>query len=248
MILRRQEAGGRRRKSVACTCLPSSFNPFHRRAYQGGAQHLGGFPFHQLQSLFGAGMIARNSDGRDQRPLPEILIIDLGHRHVELAAQAILQAFDGVALVFERMRLGELQLQGQDTDGRHWSGGRRGAAGGRRQAAGRKHPAACRLASAACPQTTASAATFSVAYASITTPGLMSPKFRTVTPHSSPVFTSLASFLKRFRDSIFPVNTTTLSRSTRISLSRLIKPSITMQPATLPTLLMRNTSRTWARP
>src|ERR1035441_348964 len=74
-------------------------------------------------------MVARNSHGRDQGPLPEILIIDLGHRHVELAAETILQALDSVALVFERMRLGKLQLQGQDTDGRHSSGSRRQAAG-----------------------------------------------------------------------------------------------------------------------
>src|ERR1035438_5821180 len=74
-------------------------------------------------------MVARNSHGRDQGPLPEILIIDLGHRHVELAAETIFQALDSVTLVFERMRLGELQLQGQDTDGRHSSGSKRQAAG-----------------------------------------------------------------------------------------------------------------------
>src|ERR1035438_2606138 len=74
-------------------------------------------------------MVARNRYGRYQRTLPEILIIDLGHRHVKLAAETILQALDSVTLVFERMRLGELQLQGQDTDGRHSSGSRRQAAG-----------------------------------------------------------------------------------------------------------------------
>src|ERR1700693_2323108 len=179
-------------------------------------------------------MVARNSDGRNERPLPKILIIDLGHRHVELAAETILQALDSVPLVFKRMRLGELQLQGQNTDGRHSSGDRRSAA--------------CRLSPAACSHADASAATFSVSNASITSPGFTSPEFRAVKPHSNPFFASLASFLKRFRDSIFPVKTTTLSRSTRTSLSRRIRPSVTMHPATLPTLLMRNTSRTCARP
>ena len=49
-------------------------------------------------------------------------------------------------------------------------------------------------------------------------------------PHSKPCFTSLASFLKRFSPSILPVWTTTLSRSRRTWLSRVMEPSFTMQP------------------
>ena len=54
--------------------------------------------------------------------LPQILIIDLGHRDVEFAAQPVLQALDEVALVFERMRVVEPQLEGDDADARHITG------------------------------------------------------------------------------------------------------------------------------
>ena len=64
-----------------------------------------GFALHQLQSLFGARMVARNGDRGYERALPDVLIIDLGDRHVELAAQAVLEALDGVPLVFERVRV-----------------------------------------------------------------------------------------------------------------------------------------------
>src|SRR5215470_14627067 len=41
---------------------------------------------------------------------------------------------------------------------------------------------------------------------------------------------------------------TTLSRNNRTLAPRLTRPSVTMQPATLPTLLMLKTSRIWALP
>ena len=46
-------------------------------------------------------------------------MIDLRHRYVELGAQAILQALDVMAFVFERMCLIQAQLKSDDADGGH---------------------------------------------------------------------------------------------------------------------------------
>jgi hypothetical protein len=56
-------------------------------------------------------MITRHRDGGDERALPEILVGDLGHGDIELAAEAVLETFYGVAFVFERMRAFQVQLE-----------------------------------------------------------------------------------------------------------------------------------------
>src|SRR6266581_7286110 len=91
-------------------------------------------------------------------------------------------------------------------------------------------------------------AIFSTLNASMTSPFFTSLKLARPMPHSYPAFTSLASSLKRFSDDTFPVYTTTLSRSRRTSALRVILPSDTWQPATVPTLGTLKTWRTSARP
>jgi len=45
-------------------------------------------------------VVAGNRNGSDQRALPEILIVDFGHRNIKFVAQPVLQAFHRVAFVF----------------------------------------------------------------------------------------------------------------------------------------------------
>src|SRR3982074_2040469 len=61
-------------------------------------------------------------------------------------------------------------------------------------------------------------------------------------PHSKPCWTSRTSSLWRFSVFSVPSWITTLSRSRRTLAPRLTMPSVTMQPATLPTLVMRETA------
>src|SRR5687767_10568776 len=56
---------------------------------------------------------------------------------------------------------------------------------------------------------------------------LISEKFLSDMPHSKPAFTSLTSSLKRLSESMSPVWTTTLSRSTRTWALRFTTPSST---------------------
>ena len=58
-------------------------------------------------------------DGRHQRPLPQILVVDLGHRHIEFVAQAVFQALDDLTLVFQRVRILHSYLQSQYSDRSH---------------------------------------------------------------------------------------------------------------------------------
>ena len=65
------------------------------------------------------GVVGGHRDRRHQRPLPKILIIDLGNRHVEFVPQPILQALDYVPLVFQRVRILDSYFQRQYTNCRH---------------------------------------------------------------------------------------------------------------------------------
>src|SRR5260370_10308859 len=67
-------------------------------------------------------------------------------------------------------------------------------------------------------------------------------------PHSWPDCTSFTSSLKRFSVDSLPSCTTTLSRIRRTLAPRSTVPSVTRQPATLPTLEILNTSRIRALP
>src|SRR6476469_4930153 len=159
--------------------------------------------------------------------LPRFKPIDFGNRDVEVRAQSIFQALHHVTLFFEGVGALHMNVQRQDADG--WRG----------------HWAARRYWATGCGS---SAATRCMVNASITSPTCTALKFASEIPHSTPFLTSLASFLKRLRASILPVCTTSLPRFRRTWLSRRIEPSETKQPATVPTLLILNVSRTSAWP
>src|SRR6266571_4610919 len=125
----------------------------------------------------------------------QVLILDLGDRHVEFVPQPVLQAFHDVPFLFERMGILDPQLQGQHADCSH------------------------DLRDANQP---ASFATLCMTKASITSPCLTSLKLSSVMPHSMPDRTSLTSSLKRRNEATLPVWTTTLSRRTRTCESRVM--------------------------
>src|SRR5258708_640897 len=116
------ETRSARRASILPVPAFSSLQPFERRAYQHRPQQSRRLAFHQLQYLLGASMIGRHGDGGDRRSLPQILDLGFGDRHVELTAQTVFEALDGVALVFERVRVVQPQLERQDANARHRSG------------------------------------------------------------------------------------------------------------------------------
>src|SRR5690606_14455291 len=71
---------------------------------------------------------------------------------------------------------------------------------------------------------------------SMTSPSLMSLKFARPMPHSKPFVTSETSSLKRLSEAILPVQTTAPSRMSRAWMSppRVMRPSVTIQPAIVP--------------
>ena len=64
-------------------------------------------------------VIGGDSYRGDQRALPKILVVDLGHRDVELVPQPILQALHHMPLVFQRVGILHSNFQGQYTDRSH---------------------------------------------------------------------------------------------------------------------------------
>ena len=63
--------------------------------------------------LFGVG----ESDDPDGGGLPDILEIEFGDGDVELAAEAVFEAADDLALVLERMRVGEAEFESEQANG-----------------------------------------------------------------------------------------------------------------------------------
>ena len=61
-------------------------------------------------------VICVDRDDRDTRPLPEVLVLDLGHGHVVAVAHAGFEAPQRLALVLERPRAREMQVEGQQAD------------------------------------------------------------------------------------------------------------------------------------
>ena len=72
----------------------------------------------------------------------------------------------------------------------------------------------------------------------------MSLQFVRLIPHSKLVPTSFTSSLKRFKALMLPVKMTMPSRMRRALSERFTFPVLTIAPATRPTLVMLNTSRT----
>src|SRR5690348_10496407 len=59
----------------------------------------------------------------DARPLPDVVVVDLGHRRADPVLELRLRRAQVMALLLERVRLGEMQLAGEDADppARHFS-------------------------------------------------------------------------------------------------------------------------------
>lgn len=67
--------------------------------------------FHSLQDLFGANAIIRDGNRRDYGILPGIEMVDLSDRHVEAFPQAVFQALDDVPLLFQRVRIFDVDIE-----------------------------------------------------------------------------------------------------------------------------------------
>ena len=106
-------------------------------------------------------------------------MLEFGNRHVEMAAQAVLEAAENLTFVFERLRVGKIKFQGEQADGHVGNPQKR-----------RQKPQAV----------AAMGATRSITKHSSESPTFTSLKFDTPMPHSKPVRTSVASSLKRFSD------------------------------------------------
>ena len=61
-------------------------------------------------------VVGVHRDHRQARPLPEVLVLDLGHRHVEPVAHPRLQAAQRLPLVLQRPRPGKVQVERQEAD------------------------------------------------------------------------------------------------------------------------------------
>ncbi len=77
--------------------------------------------FDLLEDLFGEHLVVRNGHGGKNGVLPGIETINLGDGDVETLAQAVFQTFDDMALLFQRMRCFNDNVERQYTDDRHFS-------------------------------------------------------------------------------------------------------------------------------
>src|SRR5271168_4530978 len=59
-------------------------------------------------------------DDADHRPLPHIMMLQLRHCNIELAAQLVFQAAKHLPLVLQRLRVGNVQLEGEETNRHAW--------------------------------------------------------------------------------------------------------------------------------
>src|SRR5215470_14386819 len=118
-------------------------------------------------------------------------MFEFRHSYIEVPSQLVLQAAQHLALVLQGLRIGDVQLEGEQAD---WHLRLRGK------------PAVYLLPAGALAWPAASAALILVTLKhSRTSPTLMSLKLATPAPHSKPVRTSLASSLKRFSELSFEV-------------------------------------------
>ena len=69
--------------------------------------------------MFGADLVIGDRDGGDDGTLPGIEAVDFGDGDVEAIAEAVFEAFDDVAFVFEGVRVFDVDFEGEDTDDGH---------------------------------------------------------------------------------------------------------------------------------
>jgi len=96
--------------------------PFRIRADKHRPQQARSLLLHRLQNLQGEVAAGRNCSRRDDRAVVQVLIVDFGHRNVEFVAKPVLQALYHMALLFQRMRVLDPQLQCQYADRGHTAG------------------------------------------------------------------------------------------------------------------------------
>jgi hypothetical protein len=66
--------------------------------------------------LLGAARVAGRERRRDRRPLPQVVVVDLGDRGAEAVLELRLRRQDMLALPLQRARLGEVELGDEDRD------------------------------------------------------------------------------------------------------------------------------------
>jgi hypothetical protein len=85
--------------------------PLDGGRYEYCAEHDRGLMLDTLQDGLGVKVVTGNRNGCNYRSLPEILMIDLSHRDVELMTEPVFQPLHYVPLVFERVRLVKPKLK-----------------------------------------------------------------------------------------------------------------------------------------
>jgi hypothetical protein len=71
---------------------------------------------HMVQRLIEVGFIIAHGSYSQGNLLPEIIIIDLSHRDIELVPDPVLQAAKGMSLSLERTAVGHMDFDGTDAD------------------------------------------------------------------------------------------------------------------------------------
>ena len=69
-----------------------------------------------VEQALGLAVLPRDAGQRETRTLPQLVMIDLGHRRSEAILELGLRRLDVLALALQRARLGEVQLDAQDAD------------------------------------------------------------------------------------------------------------------------------------
>jgi hypothetical protein len=81
---------------------------------QDGAEEALGFAQDVLQGFFDVLFGIGEGDDADSRGLPDVLEIQFGDGDVEFTSQAVSEAADDLALVLERVRVGEAELESEE--------------------------------------------------------------------------------------------------------------------------------------
>ncbi len=105
--------------ALGATGFHKLLNPFCPGADERAAGDAVGVAFDGLQDLFGADLFAGDGDGGKARALPGVVEIGFGDGDVVAGAEAVLQAFDQVALVLEGVGAFDMEFQSEYADHGH---------------------------------------------------------------------------------------------------------------------------------
>src|SRR5436305_14240490 len=73
-------------------------------------------PLRIVQEALDLPVLARDARRGDARTLPDVVVVDLGHRGADPVLELCLRGAQVVALVLQGVRLGEVKLAGEDPD------------------------------------------------------------------------------------------------------------------------------------